>query len=70
MLFMFKILTPVGKERLQIIYEVCSHDGESLKVAGNQICHPKMSLWHPNYFDLKTKDLREKEETLIFSIDA
>ena len=46
MLFMFKILTPVGKERQQIIYEVCSHDGESLKVAGNKICHPKMSLWH------------------------
>ena len=32
MLFMFKIITPVGKERQQIIYEVYSHDGESLKV--------------------------------------
>ena len=41
------------------------------KMSGNKICHPKISLWHANYLELKTiKTQKTQEETSTFSLTA
>ena len=38
---------------------------------GKKICHPKISLWHVDYFKLKTIEAQKtQEETLTFPLTA
>ena len=42
-----------------------------LLLQGSKIIHPKMLLWHLDYFKLKTiKTQKKQEETLIFSLSV
>ena len=37
----------------------------------SKICHPKMSLWHADYFEMQTtKAQTTQEETLTFPLTA
>ena len=67
----FKERVGKGKERSEAVSGKRREMTAFLNVSGSKTCHPKMSLWHVDYFELKTiKAQKTQEEMLTFPLTA